>query len=63
MNPDGYHTGDVEKLALDGTDYRSWEDVGKAFHDAVCYRNSERKARRKSFWDVQTRRDGRRKLR
>ncbi len=27
MNPVECHTGDIQKLALDGTDYRSWDDV------------------------------------
>ena len=61
MNPIECHTGDIQKLALDGTDYKSWEDVETSFQNAVSYRNVERKARGKRFRDTQ--RDGRRKLR
>jgi hypothetical protein len=50
----------IQKLALSGTDYRSWDDVGKSFENAVSYRNIERKARGKRFRDTQMRR---RKLR
>ncbi len=63
MNPAECHTGDIQKLALDGTDYRSWGDVDRAFHDAVGYRNSEREARGKKFRDTQFTKDGRRKHR
>ncbi len=64
MNPVECHTGDIQKLALDGTDYRKWDDVAKSFTNAVSYRNIERKARGKRFRDTQTRRsDGRRKFR
>ena len=62
MNPVECHTGDIQKLALDGTNYRNWNDVGKSFRDTVSYRNVERKARGKRFRDTQMRRDGRRKL-
>jgi transposase len=61
MNPVECHTGDIQKLALDGTDYRSWEEVDKSFQNAVSYRNSERKERGKKFRDSQ--RDERRKFR
>lgn len=61
MNPVECHTGDVQKLALDGTDYRRWKDVKKSFEDAVSYRNMERKVRGKKFRDTQ--KDGRRKHR
>jgi hypothetical protein len=61
MNPVECHTGDIEKLALDGTDHRSWDDVDGAFQDAVRYRNSERRARGKTFRDTQRRRSSRRK--
>jgi transposase len=61
MNPVECHTGDIQKLALSGTDYRSWEDVEKSFERAVNYRNIERKERGKIFGDTQ--RDGRRKHR
>jgi hypothetical protein len=63
MNPVECHTGDVQKLALSGTDYKDWEDVGKAFLDAVSYRNEERKERGKRFRDTQRWKDARRKHR
>ncbi len=63
MNPVECHTGDIQKLALDGTDYRNWDDVDRAFLNAVSYRNSERKARGKKFRDTQLTKDGRHKLR
>jgi hypothetical protein len=65
MNPVECHTGDIQKLALSGTDYKRWDDIGKAFLDAVSYRNSERKVRGKKFRDTQVKRekDGRRKHR
>jgi transposase len=56
MNPVECHTGDIENLALGGTDHRSWDDVDRAFQDAVTYRNSERSTRHKEFRDTQTRR-------
>lgn len=63
MNPVECHTGDVQKLALNGTDYKSWDDVDRAFLDAVSYRNSERKERGKKFRDTQFAKDGRHKHR
>ena len=63
MNPVECHTGDIQKLALDGTDYKSWNDVGNAFLNSVAYRNSERKMRGKKFRDTQFTKDGRRKHR
>jgi transposase len=63
MNPVECHAGDIEKLALAGTDHRSWDDVDRAFQDAVGYRNSEREARHKTFRDTQRRGDSRRKHR
>ncbi|MHB8567786.1 MAG: IS630 family transposase [Nitrososphaerales archaeon] len=63
MNPVECHTGDIQKLALAGTDYKSWDDVEKSFEGAVIYRNMERQERGKRFGDTQTKRDGRRKLR
>ncbi len=61
MNPVECHTGDIQKLALSGTDYRSRDEVEKSFENAVKYRNMERKERSKRFRDTQ--RDGRRKHR
>jgi hypothetical protein len=61
MNPVECHTGDIQKLALDGTDFGSWDKVAKSFENAVSYRNIERNERGKRFRDSQ--RDGRRKFR
>ncbi|MGI0084385.1 MAG: hypothetical protein ACREBQ_04810 [Nitrososphaerales archaeon] len=61
MNPVECHTGDIQKLSLDGTDYKDWSEVEKSFENVVNYRNIERKARGKTFRDTQ--RDGRRKHR
>ena len=63
MNPVECHTGDIQKLALSGTDYKNWDEVGGAFLNAVRFRNQDRKARGKRFRDTQKRRDGRRKHR
>ena len=63
MNPVECHTGDIQKLALSGTNYESWGDVDRAFLNAVTYRNSERRARGKKFRDTQFTKDGRRKHR
>ncbi len=63
MNPVECHTGDVQKLALDGTNYESWENVDRAFLNAISYRNSERKERGKKFRDTQFTKDGRHKHR
>ena len=64
MNPVECHASDIQKLALNGTNHKSWEEVDKAFLNAVKYRNLERKMRGKKFRDTQIRRrDGRRKHR
>jgi hypothetical protein len=49
MNPVECHTGDIQKLALSGTNYESWDDIDRAFLNAVSYRNSERMVRGKTF--------------
>jgi transposase len=61
MNPVECHTGDIQKMALAGTDYKRWKAVDKAFFNSVEYRNSERKRRGKKFRDTQLTKDGRRK--
>ncbi len=38
-------TREISEAALDGTDYRSWDDVGKAFLNAVSYRRDGQEAR------------------
>ena len=53
MNPVEDNAGDIQGLALAGTDYRSWTEVESAFRRAITYRNRERKARRKEFRDTQ----------
>ena len=63
MNPVECHNGDIQKLALSGTDYGSWDDVGRAFLNAVSYRDAERKARGKKFRGTQITKDGQRKHR
>lgn len=56
MNPIECHAGDIQKLALDGTDFRNFEEIETAFHKAVEYRNAERRSRGKTFRDTQDRR-------
>jgi transposase len=51
MNPVECHAGDIQKLALDGSDHQSWDDVERAFQRAVEYRNHERLQRGKTFRD------------
>jgi hypothetical protein len=46
MNPVECYTGDIQNLALSGTNYESWDEVGKAFQRAASYRNFERVRRR-----------------
>ncbi|MFN2638250.1 MAG: IS630 family transposase [Gemmatimonadaceae bacterium] len=60
MNPVECHAGDIQKLALDGSDHANWDIVNQAFQRAVTYRNEERKLRGKTFQD--TRRKHRRPL-
>lgn len=59
MNPVEAHAGDLQELALAGTNPTSPEEVGAALDGAVVYRNEERKERGKTFAD--TRRDKRRR--
>ena len=60
MNPVECHAGDLQNLALDGSDHQTWKEVDGAFQDAVAYRNAERRSRGKKFRDTQ---DHRRKHR
>lgn len=60
MNPVECHAGDIQKLALDGSDHQNWNDVDDAFQRAIAYRNAERELRGKAFRD--TRRKHRRPL-
>lgn len=59
MNPVECHAGDLQELALAGTDLTRLEEVGAAMDAAVAYRNEERGARGKAFGDTQ--RDKRRR--
>jgi hypothetical protein len=60
MNPVECNAGDIEDLALSGTNCTDWRQVRWAFEKAVNYRNRERVKRGKKFRDTQ---DGRRKHR
>jgi len=60
MNPVECNAGDIEHMALSGTNYTDWRQVRWAFEKAINYRNRERVRRGKRFRDTQ---DGRRKHR
>jgi transposase len=62
MNPIECHAGDIQRLALDGTDFHDWTEVNKAFRRAIVYRNRERRRCNSPIWGP-LRKDGRRKLR
>ncbi len=62
MNPVECYAGDIQRLALDGTNFNNWTEVSKAFRRAVTYRNRERSACENPIWG-QMRKDGRRKSR
>lgn len=51
MNPVECHAGDIQDLALSGTNFSSREEGGMAMDNAVRYRNEERKDRGKLFRD------------
>lgn len=55
MSPLERHTGDAQKLSLEGMDYRTWPAVESAFRRAITYRNRESKGRGKVFRDIQRR--------
>ncbi len=59
LNPVECHAGDLQELALAGTDPTTAEEVGAWMDAAVAYRNRERKARGKTFRDT-VRKDKRR---
>ena len=59
MNPVESHAGDLQELALAGTNFSTPEEVGAAMDAAAAYRNEERRARGKTYAD--TRRDKRRR--
>jgi len=42
MNPVECYAGDIENLALDGSNYSNWTEVNRAFQRAVAYRNRQR---------------------
>ena len=60
MNPIECNAGNIEHLALSGTNYTDWRQVIWAFGKAINYINRERMRRGKRFRDTQ---DGRRKHR
>jgi hypothetical protein len=62
MNPVECYAGDIENLAMDGTNYESWSDVARAFQKAVNFRNRERLGMKNPIWGT-LRKDGRRKFR
>ena len=62
MNPVECYAGDIQKLALDGTNHENWTEVAKAFRRAVTYRNRERSGYDSPIWGSK-RMDGRRKFR
>lgn len=59
MNPVESHAGDLQELALAGTQFTTPEEVKAAMDAAVAYRNEERKDRGKTYGDTQ--RDRRRR--
>lgn len=52
LNPVECHAGDIQRLALPGTEFSTVDAVGTALDRAVAYRNAERKARGKRFRDT-----------
>lgn len=63
MNPVECHAGDVQNLALSGTEFTKVEEMGAAMNAAVAYRNEERRERGKKFRDrARKKRDRRRKV-
>lgn len=51
MNPVECHAGDLQKLALAGTQFTTMEEVEAAMDAAAAYRNEERRERGKKFRD------------
>ena len=43
LNPVECHIGDIQRLALKDTDYRSWPEVDAAIQSAIRYKNAHRK--------------------
>ncbi|MDG6933749.1 MAG: transposase [Nitrososphaerota archaeon] len=60
MNHVECNAGDMEDMALSGTNYTDWRQMRWAFEKAISYRSRERVKRGKKFRDTQ---DGRRKHR
>ncbi|HEV2316926.1 MAG TPA: IS630 family transposase [Thermoplasmata archaeon] len=60
LNPVECHAGDIQRLALPGTQFTTVEEVGVALDRAVAYRNEERARRGKRFRGT-VRKDHRRK--
>jgi hypothetical protein len=60
-SPVEWHAGDIQDLAVDGSDYGGWQRVVAAFRRAVAYRHRERRQRGKRFLDTQDRRPKKRR--
>ncbi len=43
LNPVECHIGDIQRLALKDTDYRSWPEISEALQGAIRYKNAHRK--------------------
>ncbi|MBM4248279.1 MAG: IS630 family transposase [Euryarchaeota archaeon] len=62
MNPIECYAGDIQRMALDGTNFHDWIEVKQAFQRAITYRNRERRACDNPIWGS-LRTDGRSKFR
>ena len=58
LNPIETHFNDMQKIALSGTDFRSWEEVGDALQKAIRYKNENRR----EMLDARDRRHKRKRL-
>jgi hypothetical protein len=61
LNPIECFARDIQKMAMDGTDYHDWQEVRRAFQRAIVYRNRERSGK-EAIWGCKYS-DGRSKLR
>ena len=58
LNPIETHFNDIQKIALSGTDFRSWNEVDAALQKAIKYKNENRK----EMLDARDRRHRRKRL-
>ena len=58
LNPIETHFNDIQKIALSGTDFRSWNEVDDALQKTIRYKNENRK----EMLDARDRRHKRKKL-